>query len=190
VPLVGEASQARRNGPARDAALADDGTEIVMDDAPKPVYAGRLPMHGPHWHRGPDPETPPGFHPLRLVLQPSGYSIELTRPDMVLGRHSEADIRLPLPDVSRRHCRFAFLDGFWQAFDLNSLNGTFVNDQRIRHIVFKHRDVIRMGGFTFEVQLQHSHPTIQLPARPTGENVLHRIVEALPPDSKRIRRAS
>jgi hypothetical protein len=161
-----------------------------MDDVPHLAPAGRLPFQGPHWHQGPDPETPPDFHPLRLVLRPSGYSIELTRPDMVLGRHSEADIRLPLPDVSRRHCRFAFLDGLWQAFDLNSLNGTHVNGQPIKQIVLKHGDTLRMGGFTFEVQLRRSHPTIQLPPRPAGDDMLNRIVEALPPDGPRFRRAS
>jgi pSer/pThr/pTyr-binding forkhead associated (FHA) protein len=158
-----------------------------MDEAPQP--AERLPLQGPHWHRGPEVELPPDFHPLRLLLQSGGHSIELTRPDMILGRHSEADVRLPLADVSRRHCRFAFLNGLWQVFDLNSLNGTFVNGQRVRHAVLKHRDLVRMGGFTFEVQLQRQHPTVQLPNRPAGEGVLHRIAEALPPEQN-LRRAS
>jgi hypothetical protein len=141
---------------------------------------GRLPLQGPHWHRGPDRELPHGFFPLRLVLQPSGFSVELTRPDMVLGRHSEADIRLPLPDVSRRHCRFAFQEGCWHVHDLNSLNGTYVNGQAAPHAVLHHGDTLRMGGFTFEVQLQSSHPTVQLPARPAGDDLIHRIADILP----------
>ncbi|NJN37217.1 MAG: FHA domain-containing protein [Nitrospiraceae bacterium] len=38
----------------------------------------------------------------------------MNRPDMIVGRHTECDIRLPLPDVSRRHCRLQFVEGCWQ----------------------------------------------------------------------------
>src|SRR6266436_2874985 len=48
------------------------------------------------------------------VMQPNGMAVELMRPNMLLGRHSTADLRLPLPDVSRRHCRFLYQDGVWQ----------------------------------------------------------------------------
>ena len=64
------------------------------------------------------PGLPADFIPLRLVLKTSGAAVDLTRPDMVLGRHSQADVRLPLPDVSRRHCRFYFLEGAWHVQDL------------------------------------------------------------------------
>ncbi|HXG13146.1 MAG TPA: FHA domain-containing protein [Gemmataceae bacterium] len=162
-----------------------------MDDPSKPADESPLPLLRPHGHRGPDPELPPGFFPLRLVLRPTGAGVDLTRPDMVVGRHSQADIRLPLPDVSRRHCRFLFLDGHWEVFDLNSLNGTFVNERRVRHAVLHDRDTIRMGGFTFEVRLAISDPTIELPARPAPRDLIGRIVEALPSENDRqARRAS
>jgi pSer/pThr/pTyr-binding forkhead associated (FHA) protein len=80
--------------------------------------------------------------------------VELTRPDMLVGRHSEADIRLPLPDVSRRHCRFLFVAGSWQVHDLNSLNGVFVNDQQVQQTVVHSGDRIRIGGFTFTVEIE------------------------------------
>jgi predicted component of type VI protein secretion system len=115
-----------------------------MDEYPKPA------------------EGPPGaardqasanFVPLRLVLQPTGAAIDLTRPDMLVGRHSEADIRLPLPDVSRRHCRFLWAEGCWQVIDLNSLNGVFVNDEKVRQAHLQQGDRVRIGGFTFTVDL-------------------------------------
>jgi len=96
---------------------------------------------------------PADFVPLRLVLQPSGVALELTRPDMVLGRHSEADVRLPLPDVSRRHCQFTFHAGAWHVRDLKSLNGTFVNGQPVEEAPVCHGDTLRVGGFTFAVDL-------------------------------------
>ena len=103
----------------------------------------------------PDAEAdlPPGFAPLRLKLQPGGLSVELTRPSNLIGRHSDADVRLALPDVSRRHCRFVFADGGWQVIDLNSLNGVQVNGEQVLQAPLENGDLLRIGGFTFAVDL-------------------------------------
>jgi pSer/pThr/pTyr-binding forkhead associated (FHA) protein len=88
--------------------------------------------------------------PLRLVL-PGSTPIDFKRSGMVVGRHSKADVRLPLPDVSRRHCRFVFSRGSWQVIDLNSLNGVFVNGVRVSGAKLFNGDRLRIGGFLFEV---------------------------------------
>lgn len=93
------------------------------------------------------------FVPLRLVLQPAGAVIDVTRPDVLVGRHTAADIRLPLPDVSRRHCRLQFTDGGWQVIDLNSLNGVEVNGEQVLQAPLEAGDRLRIGGFTFSVEL-------------------------------------
>ena len=100
--------------------------------------------------------VPADFRPLRLILQPSGATVELTQPDMLLGRHSQADLRLPLPDVSRRHCRFLFGQGMWQVIDLNSLNGVFLNGEAIRQATVRSGDLLRIGGFTFAVEVNEA----------------------------------
>jgi hypothetical protein len=107
-------------------------------------------------------ELPAGFYPLRLVLQPAGPPLDLTRPEVLVGRHSAADVRLPLPDVSRRHCRFVFSGGRWQVRDLRSLNGTFVNDERVEQSELRAGDRVRLGGLVFVVEL----------ARPQAEGPL------------------
>src|SRR5262249_7265713 len=86
--------------------------ETVMDDRQTSLEAADSGLQGPH-RFCPD-VLPLDFVPLRLLLQPGGLRIELTRPDMLVGRHSDADIRLTLADVSRRHCRFTFRDGHWK----------------------------------------------------------------------------
>jgi pSer/pThr/pTyr-binding forkhead associated (FHA) protein len=101
-------------------------------------------------------ELPPDFFPLRLLLQPSGLTIELDRADMLIGRHTGVDVRLPLPDVSRRHCRFAFAHGRWQVVDLDSLNGVWVNGRRISQAFLEAGDTLRIGGFHFNVDLSKS----------------------------------
>lgn len=112
--------------------------------------------------------------PLRLVLEPSGTVLELKFPDLVMGRHSEADVRLPLPDVSRRHCRLLHVGGRWQVQDLKSLNGVFVNDQPIDEVTLQHGDRLRVGGFTFTVDLPNAA------TEPDDDGVLRRLVRNLP----------
>ena len=117
-------------------------------------------------------QPPPSFVPLRLVLQASGTVIEVTRPDTIIGRHTDADIRLPLPDVSRRHCRLIFLDGGWQIMDLNSLNGVQVNGEQVLLAPLEQDDQIRIGGFTFVVDLS-SNPGLG------GSNHVQSILKSL-----------
>jgi pSer/pThr/pTyr-binding forkhead associated (FHA) protein len=124
-----------------------------MDHAHQPPQAAGLPEPGPQLRLCTD-ETPADFIPLRLLLQPAGTVIEVDRPDMVIGRHTEADIRLPLPDVSRRHCRLQFIDGGWQVVDLNSLNGTQVNGEHVVQASLVQGDMLRIGGFTFAIELR------------------------------------
>jgi len=79
--------------------------------------------------------------------------VEFTRAEILVGRHSSADVRLPLPDVSRRHCRFVYRDGGWQVFDLASLNGLFVNSTKVDQAVLQDQDIIDIGGFRFVVEI-------------------------------------
>jgi pSer/pThr/pTyr-binding forkhead associated (FHA) protein len=163
-----------------------------MDDVKQPTAGGVLPLQGPHGSRPPNrDELPADFVPLRLFLQPNGPIVELTRPEMLLGRHSEADVRLPLPDVSRRHCRFLFSDHVWQVFDLDSLNGVFVNGERIRHARLHDHDIVSIGGFRFEVELSGSSSVFGDGDNP--KEIIHRIADALPQaaaDSDSHRKAS
>jgi pSer/pThr/pTyr-binding forkhead associated (FHA) protein len=128
---------------------------------------------------------------------------------MLMGRHSDADVRLPLPDVSRRHCRFLFTDGAWEVFDLDSLNGIFINGERLKHAVLRDQDVLTVGGFHFQVDLSGTacHCLLAPPGvyadsglpggassgTPNAEEFIHRIAHAFPettPDSESQRKAS
>lgn len=130
---------------------------------------------------------PADFVPMRLLVQATGAFVELDRPDMVLGRHSEADIRLPLPDVSRRHCRFTFCSGHWIIRDLKSLNGTHLNDRLVEEARVKHGDVLRVGGFSFTI---HFEPAAHLPGRDMVLPLKPILPTLPPPDSGQERWAS
>lgn len=121
----------------------------------------------------------PRVVPLRLVLQPGGTVLRLDAPDSLVGRHSDADVRLPLPDVSRHHCRFVWEDGTWQVRDLKSLNGVYVNDEKVVLSALKSGDRVRIGGFTFAVEVGEAGPTGAEAGAPAA--VLESIFRALPP---------
>ncbi|MFN4258435.1 MAG: FHA domain-containing protein [Gemmataceae bacterium] len=148
-----------------------------MKPSSEPTQADRTPRIDPS-------ESLRGRHvpfvPLRLILEPSGMTIALTQPDVVVGRHGSADLRLPLPDVSRRHCRFVFAESQWRIIDLNSLNGIFVNDQRVRQSQVTHQDRIRIGGFTFSVDLSAVDAENGDDPLARSANILRSIAEALP----------
>ena len=123
-------------------------------------------------------EMPVGFEPLRLALPDYGRVLDLSRPELVAGRHSRCDIHLSHPEVSRRHCRFVFLDGAWAVEDRNSLNGIYVNDEKVMRHQLRHGDIIRIGGFTLVVQ-----PSAATEA--DGAAVLRSIADALPAERRR-----
>lgn len=154
-----------------------------MDDRYQAAGTQGLPVQGPHWRHPSSHEPPADFVALRLMLQAGGYTFELTRPEVLAGRHTEADIRLPLPDVSRRHCRFTFARGAWQVCDLNSLNGVFVNGERVHEACLRQGDTVRIGGFTFVVELADGGLSSSSPTADEGQiagSVLRSIADALP----------
>jgi predicted component of type VI protein secretion system len=152
-----------------------------MDEPRLDAEAVGRPVQGPHWRTGSADAPGAACPPLRLVLQPGGRVVDCHQPDLVVGRHSLADVRLPLPDVSRRHCRLVCTDGGWQIIDLDSLNGVFVNGEKVRAATLHHRDLVRLGGFVLEVDLQPGEATVRLSdeERPP-DGVLRSIAEALP----------
>jgi pSer/pThr/pTyr-binding forkhead associated (FHA) protein len=163
-----------------------------MDETRQPHDADGLAGPGPNWRIAPAAELPPDFFPLRLVLQPSGAIIELTRPDVVVGRHSTADVRLPLPDVSRRHCRCLFSDGRWHALDLHSLNGLWVNGEPVPQAVLNQGDVLGIGGFTFTVDLsaRQTDPVTESAADDAVRGVIFKALPLPDDHAKERRRAS
>ncbi|HEY8503376.1 MAG TPA: FHA domain-containing protein [Gemmataceae bacterium] len=131
-------------------------------------------------------EPPRDFFPLRLVMNDTGLAILCARPELVVGRHSGSDIRLPLPDVSRRHCRLHFHNGGWGLTDLGSTNGVYVNGRRVTRAELRPGDELRLGGFTFEVVYPEDRAAPP-PRQPAEPGMLRSIAESLPagPDARR-----
>jgi pSer/pThr/pTyr-binding forkhead associated (FHA) protein len=63
------------------------------------------------------------------------------------GRHPESDIFLDDITVSRRHVEFHRTDGSYRVHDVGSLNGTYVNRDRIDDALLQNGDEVRIGKF-------------------------------------------
>ncbi|MDM1020521.1 FHA domain-containing protein [Acinetobacter sp. VNK23] len=81
----------------------------------------------------------------------TGQEINVER-DMLVGRHQDADILLQSADVSRRHAALLLKDQQLWVQDLNSSNGTFINDLRIEQETELHDgDMLQFASFVFSV---------------------------------------
>jgi len=70
---------------------------------------------------------------LRILRGPApGAIIDIPKTgSIVIGRSHDADVRLTVEGLSRRHARFFHLDGKFYAEDLESRNGTLVEGERL-----------------------------------------------------------
>lgn len=83
---------------------------------------------------------------LILATAEGQQAIEL-RSTNSLGRHPNNTIQLLDKIVSKEHCILEHRDGHFVLRDLGSLNGTYVNGERVRgEIVLKHGDEIALGS--------------------------------------------
>jgi signal transduction histidine kinase len=93
-------------------------------------------------------------------------SFELDSKDWlkIIGRTKEAaDFLIPDPSVSRRHAELSFRDGQWILRDLNSSNGTFLNERRVTHPTqLRNQDQIRCGGTV--LLYESAEPAARTPA--------------------------
>ena len=68
---------------------------------------------------------------------------------MVIGRETAAHLCIADASVSRRHSRIEKKDDAFVITDLDSLNGTFVNDLPVKTRVLEHGDRVRIGDSQF-----------------------------------------
>jgi pSer/pThr/pTyr-binding forkhead associated (FHA) protein len=73
---------------------------------------------------------------------------------MIIGRHDDCDLRIPLKDVSRKHCQINRNNDSLKIRDLGSRNGTFINGKRINEeTVAQAGDYITILPLTFLLQI-------------------------------------
>jgi len=77
----------------------------------------------------------------------------LTSEITIVGRKADCDLRIPLAEVSRKHCHFVLHPDRVVLQDLGSSNGTYVNNKRIAELQLQPGDHVVIGPVVFTVQI-------------------------------------
>jgi hypothetical protein len=93
-------------------------------------------------------EVPDGLGVLVVKRGPNAGSRFVLEGDLTkVGRHPDSDIFLDDITVSRRHAEFARQGRTYLARDVGSLNGTYLNRERIEESELRNGDEVQIGKF-------------------------------------------
>ena len=94
----------------------------------------------------------PSPHPCLVVVYGDelGRKFELDRPTMIIGRSAGADVRVDHETVSRAHAELVVDGARVELRDLGSMNGTWVNDERVKDARLADHDLIKIGTTIFK----------------------------------------
>lgn len=111
----------------------------------------------------------------RIVLvggEAPADEIRLVLP-MLIGRGREAHLTLAHPLVSRKHCEIYEARGELRVRDLESMNGTFIGNERITDRLLRSGDLLTIGTATFRCLYDTSHdidPSVNLGDEPSADD--------------------
>ena len=92
----------------------------------------------------------------QVVLEVNGMRHTLEPPGLVIGRGTDADLRVNDPGVSRRHAEIRVVPGGLvpqvSVIDLGSTNALFVNGQRVQQATLDDGSEVRVGNTTMAVR--------------------------------------
>ena len=102
-----------------------------------------------------NPDLPPGVRAvLTVTTGPQiGHTFPLSKARTIIGRKG-ADVALNDPEVSRHHCLLEVREGFVNLKDLDSTNGTFFEEERVRAAMLQDGTEFRVGSSTIRLSLQ------------------------------------
>ena len=89
----------------------------------------------------------------RAVLEVNGTRHPLRAPGLVVGRGTEADLRINDPGVSRRHIEFMVNGEDLEVVDLGSTNGMLVNGAKVGRAGLRDGTEVKIGHTTLTVRV-------------------------------------
>jgi len=90
---------------------------------------------------------------LYAIAKGSSEAIKLRRDATIFGRE-KGDIVISDNEISSSHCQIQNINGVYHLFDMNSTNGTFVNNERVVKCKLNPDDIITVGQSSFRFQLE------------------------------------
>jgi len=82
-----------------------------------------------------------------------GLVKKLEKARVILGRQG-ADVSLSDPEVSRHHCMLEVKDSYVNLKDMDSTNGTFFEDERVRAAMLQDGGEFRVGNSIIRIGLE------------------------------------
>ena len=100
---------------------------------------------------------------LSLLVLTSGKQegkvLDIKLPQFLIGRDPQCNLRPASPLISKRHCALIVRDGKAFIRDFGSMNGTYLNDQRVEgEKELKNDDQLKVGPIHFAVRFEASAP--------------------------------
>jgi pSer/pThr/pTyr-binding forkhead associated (FHA) protein len=88
-----------------------------------------------------------------------GAAIPITKSEFIVGRDANCHLRPTSQTISKRHSAFLVRDGRFFVMDLQSTNGTFVNDEQLHgERELKAGDSVKIGPLEFKVRFEAEKP--------------------------------
>ncbi|APT83765.1 DUF3662 and FHA domain-containing protein [Corynebacterium aquilae] len=136
------------NIPAQEEAIVSDYADTSSAQAPTDLFDAQT--------QAPQ-QLPPDYRPgptVTLMLQDGSSRTYLVHEGSnIIGRGSDVDLRLPDTGVSRRHAEVTWDGQDAVLVDLQSTNGTTVNEEPIENWLLADGDVITLGHSFIEVRI-------------------------------------
>jgi len=111
---------------------------------PPPRTTALRPVAPPPYPAPPARVPPPLPQAPQLALSHGGRTCVVDRPGFVIGRVKASGLMIKDPNVSRQHAVIEEQAGVHYLVDLGSVNGTFVNGERIARWALRDGDVARI----------------------------------------------
>ncbi|MGK5733564.1 FhaA domain-containing protein [Streptomyces sp. URMC 124] len=147
-----QGQQSARPGPARPGGPVTSGAGYPAPPSGLPPMPASPPPSAPPGRPAPRAggQSPPAGVPgaqTRRWIEINGTRHQISRPTLVLGRSTEADVRIDDPGVSRRHCEIR-VGTPATIQDLGSTNGIVVDGQHTTRATLRDGSRIVVGSTT------------------------------------------
>lgn len=94
----------------------------------------------------------------------TGRSHELSAERTTIGRAEDNTFQVPDPSVSSHHCEVLLSAGELRVKDLNSTNGTYINEEQVAEAVLKPGQTLRLGRIEIRLEDGAAGAAAQKPA--------------------------
>ena len=115
-----------------------------------------------------------------------GRDFVLVANEIRIGRTSENDIVVPGKSTSRHHASLFIDEGRFWVQDMNSKNGTFVNQRKVSKSDVSKGDVLRIGDARFKVARESLDPVLSNASEGLAKRLSPWIERARDPKNRRV----